>query len=288
MSDAPRKDELMAWLRRLAAERLDRRLVQRLPGIEEDALRQPSVIVAPHPDDETLGCGGLACRMIAAGTPVHFVIVTDGAASHPMIPGTELRVVREAEAIEAVVRLGGAPESVRFLGIPDGKAMHHIEAITTGLSDLFAALQPTQVFIPHPDDPMADHVAVHRGALEALRLRGATVTVFEYPVWYWFHWPWVPMGGHKMGLWKKALRQTLRASFGTGALRSLNARIDIAPELPQKRAALAAHVSQTQRPDGAHDSPVLADLGSGGFLARLMSETEMFRRYTLPGGRPSA
>jgi LmbE family N-acetylglucosaminyl deacetylase len=278
----------MTGVRRIAAARLDRRLAERLPALEEDALRRPSVIVAPHPDDETLGCGGLACRMIALGTPVHFVIVTDGAASHPMIPGPELRAIREAEAIEAVARLGGAPDSVSFLGIPDGKAMHHVEAIAVGLADLFARLGPSQVFVPHPEDPMADHVAVHKGALEALRRNGAPVTVFEYPVWYWFHWPWVPLGEKTAGLWKKSLKQTSRTRFGNNALRSLNVRIDIAPELPRKRDALAAHVSQTQRPVGAADWPILAELGGGGFLARLLSETEMFRRYTFPAGRPEA
>lgn len=278
----------MTGLRRIAAARHDQRLTERLPALEEDALRRPSVIVAPHPDDETLGCGGLACRMIAAGTPVHFVIVTDGAASHPVIPGPELRRIREAEAIEAVVRLGGTPDSVSFLGIPDGKAMRHVEEIASGLGEIFASFGPSQVFVPHPEDPMPDHIAVHRGTLEALRRRGAPVIVYEYPVWYWFHWPWVPIGGHPVGLWKKALKQSFRAGFGTGALRSLNVRVDIAPELPRKRLALAAHASQTQRPDGVGDWPVLADLGAGGFVARLVSEREMFRRYTLPRGRPGA
>lgn len=275
----------MAGLRRFAAARLDRRLAERLPALEEEALRQRSVIVAPHPDDETLGCGGLACRMTAAGTPVHFVFVTDGAASHSAIPGPELRAMREREAVEAVARLGGTRESISFLAIPDGRAMDHVKDIAGGLHYIFEQFRPTQVFVPHPEDPMPDHGAVHRGTLKALRRYGAPVTVFEYPVWYWFHWPWVPLAGHPAGLWKKALRQTFRTRLGTRAVRSLNVRINIARELPRKREALAAHVSQVEKPAGARDWTVLADLGGGDFLARLMSEREVFRRYRLPDRR---
>ena len=71
------------------------------------------VVVSAHPDDETLGCGGLIARATARGETVHTLFVTDGGASHlnsRAWPRARLGARREAEAEEALRRLGaGAP-----------------------------------------------------------------------------------------------------------------------------------------------------------------------------------
>ena len=68
-----------------------------------------AVIIAPHPDDEVLGCGGIMQLLAAAGRPLQLISVTDGSASHP---GSQrwtverLSVVRPQESAEALRRLG--------------------------------------------------------------------------------------------------------------------------------------------------------------------------------------
>src|ERR1700759_4483419 len=67
------------------------------------------VILAPHPDDESLGCGGLIATCAAAGRPPLVVILTDGAGSHPhsrMFPPDRLRACRAREVRTAVGMLG--------------------------------------------------------------------------------------------------------------------------------------------------------------------------------------
>ena len=67
-----------------------------------------TVVLAPHPDDESLGCGGLLARLAAHGVPARVVVVTDGAQSHPgsaAYPPERLRALREAEARAAVAAL---------------------------------------------------------------------------------------------------------------------------------------------------------------------------------------
>src|ERR1700712_4437889 len=72
------------------------------------------LILAPHPDDESLGCGGLIAACVAAGPPPIVVILTDGAGSHhsPSYPPERLRAVREQEARQAVAHLGLPPDRI--------------------------------------------------------------------------------------------------------------------------------------------------------------------------------
>jgi LmbE family N-acetylglucosaminyl deacetylase len=90
------------------------------------------VVVAPHPDDEVLGAGGLLARLARDGTPATVVYVTSGDGYHEaagldpaMCPTTPWRLrdlgrTRDAEARVATSRLGLRPDQLRFLGFPDG------------------------------------------------------------------------------------------------------------------------------------------------------------------------
>ncbi|MBD0337375.1 MAG: PIG-L family deacetylase, partial [Cyanobacteria bacterium Co-bin13] len=82
----------------------------------------PALIVAPHPDDETLGCGGLIALKRQQGTEVRVVILTDGRASHPShprLPTQELVAIRQQEATQALAVLGVPPEDLHFFNQPD-------------------------------------------------------------------------------------------------------------------------------------------------------------------------
>src|ERR1700712_111201 len=73
------------------------------------------LILAPHPDDESLGCGGLIASCVAAGRTPLVVILTDGAGSHPnsrTFPPDRLRAVRAQEARDAVGCVGLPPGRV--------------------------------------------------------------------------------------------------------------------------------------------------------------------------------
>lgn len=268
----------MEQVRRLAMTVLDRRLQERLCTFDETDWAATALVFAPHPDDETLGCGGVVAKKIAAGAKVHFVFVTDGAASHSAIAPAELRTMREAEAVEAVRRLGARVADVTFLRVADGRAMMRVPQIVDSVATLLEAVAPENVFVPHAEDPPSDHRAVNIAVREALARHAVPVTVFEYPVWYWYHWPWVHVFRDRPQLRRRALRQTIRTGFGLRALWTFNVRAYVGDVLPRKRAALAAHVSQMARPEGAEDWPILPDLGRGDFLARLLSDHEMFTR----------
>jgi LmbE family N-acetylglucosaminyl deacetylase len=239
-----------------------------------------AVIVAPHPDDETLGCGGVAIKKLQLGAKLHFVFVTDGSASHPdRITAEMLRTKREAEAVEAVTRLGGTADCVTFLRIPDGSAARHVEAITHAIAPLLDRMRPGSIFVTHAEEPPSDHVAVNRAVWNALRACRRPITVYEYPIWYWYHWPWISLRADLPGLRRLKLKQTFTSIAGLRTLSALNTMAYVGDVIELKRAALNAHVSQMMSPPGEEDWPTLPKVSDGEFIARLMSSHEVFMRY---------
>ena len=65
-------------LRHIYRDFLVRRCLRRGTAFDEAALRRPAFILAPHPDDETFGCGGTIARKLAAGATIHVIVMTDG------------------------------------------------------------------------------------------------------------------------------------------------------------------------------------------------------------------
>jgi len=96
------------------------------------------LVLAAHPDDETLGAGGLIAASAANGARVEVIIATDGAASHPDSPThtpDQLARQRREEATEAVARLD-PQATLTFLGLPDGALRHCQRALEQALADV--------------------------------------------------------------------------------------------------------------------------------------------------------
>ena len=144
------------------------------------------VVVAAHPDDESLGAGGLMARAAELGVPVHLVMATNGDASHPDSPTVtkgELGVMRRSELLKAVQML--APSAtVDFLDLPDGDLRAHTDELDAHLASLGLGTG-TLVVAPWREDGHGDHEAAGAAAARAARSVGAQL--LEYPVWMW-HW----------------------------------------------------------------------------------------------------
>ena len=136
------------------------------------------VVVAPHPDDETLGAGGLIFDLVRTGCEVTVVVVTDGAASHPEIP--DLSRIRKAECSRAITILGVTAPPV-FLDFPDGRAQEQVHLIADAL--LRVASWADVVVGPRIDDGHDDHCAVARAI--AFAYGGPDVVQLRYAIWGW-------------------------------------------------------------------------------------------------------
>lgn len=176
-----------------------------------------ALILAPHPDDESLGCGGLIAAACAAGLPPAVVILTDGAASHPHStshPPPRLAALREVEVREALTILGLPEKDVVLLREPDTKLAKQ-GAIVERLVEIAQQENCGVVIGPWAGDPHCDHEAAAVIA-EAVAIRGG-LRLLSYPVWGW-------------------LREDAPPATGW--------RLDISAHLDVKRRAIAAHASQ--------------------------------------------
>jgi LmbE family N-acetylglucosaminyl deacetylase len=144
-------------------------------------------VVAPHPDDETLGFGATAAMLRARGVDVRIVSVTDGGGAIPGLSPLErswLERDRRAELRNAAAILG-LDEPIS-LHLPDGELSDCEGELTRLLTDLVAAgPADTWVAATWRGDGHPDHEAVGRAAAAAVEHNDSTL--LEYPVWMW-HW----------------------------------------------------------------------------------------------------
>ncbi|HSC65675.1 MAG TPA: PIG-L deacetylase family protein [Caldimonas sp.] len=159
-----------------------RRATHRLPVQLETLRRQRVMVVAPHMDDEVIGCGGtlLLHRTLRSEVRVVFVSDSSGAVGDPGL-AENLRGIRRAEMMTVSDALALA--SVVELGFADGSLMSHEEAIASRLADELRSFRPAQVLCPFPADGHADHQATAVALALATRLAGWQGEVLAYEVW---------------------------------------------------------------------------------------------------------
>jgi LmbE family N-acetylglucosaminyl deacetylase len=120
------------------------------------------LVVAPHPDDETLGCGGTLLRMAADGARLGWLIVTDMSAAAGY---ADDRVRRRESEIDEVARLLGFSEVFR-LRLPTARLdAIPMQDLVGKFAAAFDSFRPEQVFLPNPSDVHTDHrIAFDAGA----------------------------------------------------------------------------------------------------------------------------
>ena len=143
---------------------------------------RPCLVVAPHPDDETLGAAATIMRKLAAGTPVGVVIATDGSKWPPGDPASVARV--RTEELRAACRvLGLSGEDVTQLPFVDAELDGRGDALVAALADVVARFRPREVLTTAETDPHDDHAKV--GAAVRRALSGTGVRLLTYAVWQW-------------------------------------------------------------------------------------------------------
>lgn len=192
-----------------------------------------TMVVVPHPDDESLSTGGLLARLSAAGVETLVVAVTDGDAAYPgEVGGDRLASIRREEQSRALAELGVRAEAHRRLGFDDGGVAARESELATTIGDLVLEHRVAHVVAPWTGDHHPDHEAVGRAALAAARSHGVAVTFGLF--------------------WGLTLEDA--PSDASVASRELRLRPE---EVDVKARAIAAHVSQTT--DAVVPEPVLHD-----------------------------
>jgi LmbE family N-acetylglucosaminyl deacetylase len=163
-------------------------LVEAMPVLEMATVGSSALVVAPHPDDETLGCGGLIADLTGAGISVRILVVSDGRASHPV---SGMAAVREAEAAQAATILGC--DDLVWAGLPDGGLSVLHDEITRWIRRCLPA--ESCLLMPRFGDGHSDHDAVALAAREVQRSRTPHGPSMTYGVWSFAESPF-PRAAH--------------------------------------------------------------------------------------------
>jgi LmbE family N-acetylglucosaminyl deacetylase len=200
-----------------------------------------ALVIAPHPDDETLGCGGTILRKTSVGTAVTILVITDGRDSHDsaVITPDELATLRREEMRECAARLGLKDDAVRWAGIVDGTVTDCRDRLESMITDLIAEVEPHEIYVTSVHDPHSDHAAAGWAARRAVAASRSQPALLEYPIWLWNAWPYAR--GDR-------LRSTISALWMV--LRRRAVVVDTAEYVDATLHALNAHASQVRRPGG--------------------------------------
>lgn len=188
------------------------------------------LVVAPHPDDESLGCGGAIALLRKFGNEVAVLTVSDGALSHPnskKFPPLKLRDLRENEMIVALEILGVSVDKIMFLRFPDGsvpgESSDDFAAAVTIVRNYLAKISPQTILLPWRRDPHPDHLASWQILQAAMIDNCHDYRILEYPIW----------------LWERAENADLPREKNIKVH-----RLEIKEAAVQKQAAIRAHASQ--------------------------------------------
>lgn len=205
-----------------------------------------TLVLVPHPDDETIGCGGVLALLGRAGVAVQVVLFTEGGAPqrHPRpFPMERLRALRRREMMAALRELGHGPHCVVSLGLPDGgvpaRGEPGFDSVVSRLARITRCFRPNTVLMPARDDVDPDRRAACAAGASACLVAAPAARRLEYVV----------SGGNeaRRGAW----------------------HVDIAAVIDDKRRALALHRSP-------HDHAMRDDSRSFSLPAEILA------RCTLP------
>ena len=203
-----------------------------------------TLVVAPHPDDESLGCGGAIALLRQQEHTVYVLFVSDGSMSHPnsqRYSAEARRDLREREAQSALALLGVPSSNVTFLRLPDTqvptqplpttlpsvpsvKSVRPFDEATTLIHHHLQRIRPQTLLVPWRRDPHGDHRATWQLLRAAIDRTDFSIHWIEYPIWVWETTQPEDLPTDTDGTWFK---------------------LAITEVISQKKQAIAAHVSQT-------------------------------------------
>jgi LmbE family N-acetylglucosaminyl deacetylase len=142
------------------------------------------VVVAPHPDDEILGVGGLIAAQRSLGVDVTVIAVTDGENAYPDAPDAGgLGRLRRCEQTEALRRVGVAEDKIIRLQLPDSSVRGHLPELIERLSPWVSP--QSHLLAPWRGDFHPDHEACGIAAENVAHNTGAILS--SYFFWTWHH-----------------------------------------------------------------------------------------------------
>ena len=152
--------------------------------------RRSILIVAPHPDDETLGCGGTLAKRAQEGCRITVVVVTDGSNLFRLSrwkieedpTPAETSAMRKEETRRAVDILGASRGAIRFLDVEDGALGGLIASVSEKMAAIIRDVAPAEIYVTSEYENHPDHVAACTVVRSAMRAAQSHATLYRYIV----------------------------------------------------------------------------------------------------------
>lgn len=216
---------------------------------------------APHPDDETFGCGGTIAKKNDEGFDLCIVVMTDGRNAFSTLLGIEsqptpirLKEIRRAEANEAIRKLGVPEKNLRLLDYEDGSLEGNYAEVETSVAEILKETHPDEIYVTSEKDVHPDHKAACRMIHELVERLELESTVYQYSI------------AQKYSRLGPLLDRIL------GAVRRNTLNVDISDYLPMKREAIEEYKSQISIISPNQQKPVIQN------VAHYLGREEVFRK----------
>ena len=244
-------------------------------GISSNS-RRTSIFFSPHPDDETLGCGGTIAKKCQSGEHVIVVLMTDGSRSHPELISTDkLKSIRKKEFFAATNILGVDRNNIIILDFQDGELSHHKNEAINVVKKLLKKTNPDQIFVPYLRENPEDHYMTSEIVLSAMKTISRSCEIYEYPIWFWNQWPYcnfVFKGYKKLPTQIfNTLKSNINMYMDFRVANEINGFLEIKIEALEKYTSQMTNMVDNKR------WRTLVDVSSGEFIKCFKENYEIFR-----------
>jgi LmbE family N-acetylglucosaminyl deacetylase len=223
---------------------------------------KPVIVFAPHPDDETLGCGGTIAKRISEGYEVLVVIMTDGKFGLKILgvdsdpTPEELKEIRRKEVQRALKVLDVPEKNLFCLDFEDNSLESNRKSVEAKVWAILEKDPPAEVYFTSSEDQHPDHRATNWIVLDALKKSGFEVVKYQYSI---------NKGGNITSRIKDSFRKLLKHD---------TVYVDISKYLDLKKSALNEFKSQITIMSSKQKEPALSLL----FIRNHLKDHEVFDR----------
>ena len=211
------------------------------------------IVFSPHPDDETLGCGGTIIKNLREGCDVYVVLMTDGRHSHDHTFGItdptpqEIKTIRKQEFRNAMRILEVNEKNLISLDFEDGSLEEHVEEAENKVAGILSEIRPAEIYVPFRHDAKKDHEYPFKIVTAGLGKADISPMIYEYPIW-------------------RRKKEAAEYRSGNVTLQNITRVLEI------KAKAIGAYQSQISKISPKQGSPVLEQ----SFLEMFLQNKEVF------------
>jgi len=152
-------------------------------------LSRKIIVFAPHPDDETLGCGGTIAKKISENYGVIIVVMTDGRFAFSSVLGMnsnptpeELKSIRKEEVTRAAAILGVPRKNLIFFDFVDGELLQNKKEVEERVGEILKKELPTEIYFPYEKDLHVDHRAANEIISDSAKRLSSSALRFRYSI----------------------------------------------------------------------------------------------------------